>query len=155
MGEDEVDDETDFIDDDAESEYDEIEDEDSELFEEEYENEMAENEDYYDDNENIDDYDLEKEEADALIADTFFGLEVYSIAFGVLCCLCVCCWAQKTKCCGLLSTGKESEHRFEYAAYHSQGGFKKVFGNVEEEDLENDVEMGVDQEEIEYINCNQ
>ena len=102
-----------------------------------------------------DEEDLEKEEAEALIADTFWGLEIYSVAFGVLCCLCVCCWAQKTKCCGLLRSGKDDEDRFEYSAYHSQGGFKKVFGNVEEEELENDVEMGVDQQEVQYINCNE
>merc|ERR1712173_40890 len=97
--------------------------------------------------------DVEREEAEALIEDAVWGLEIYSIAFGVLCCLCVCCWAQKTKCCGLLQSSKAAaDETFQYAAYHQQGGFKKVFGNVEEEDLADDVEMGVDQDEVEYIN---
>eukprot|EP00483_Globobulimina_turgida_P009517 UN09536 len=62
-----------------------------------------------------------------MVADTFWGLEIYSIAFMLLCCCCISCYMQKTKCCGYCV---KKDKTFAYSEYRSQGGFKRVFGNV-------------------------
>lgn len=73
-----------------------------------------------------------------MIADTFWGLEVYSIAFGVLLCCCIGCWCQKTQCCGYLAPAKPA-HDYGYAAYGNQNGFKhQVFGGVDDAENSSD-----------------
>ncbi len=90
--------------------------------------------------------DLEKKEREAMVADTFWGLEIYSIAFMVLCCCCVGCDLQKTKCCGYFA---KKDKTFHYSEYHSQGGFKRVFGNVDDDG--DDIEMGVEQNDSDEV----
>ena len=79
--------------------------------------------------------DLEKKEKEAMIADTFWGMEVYSIAFVILLCCCLVCYLQKTKCCGYLKPAKQE---FGYAAYGQRGGFKQVFGGVDDAENSSD-----------------
>ena len=85
---------------------------------------------------------MQKKEADAMIADAFWGLEVYSVAFGVLCCLCILCACHRRN-----AQAAEAEKAFGYAPYggnhahaHGHGGFKRVFGQAD--DHEEDPEMG-------------
>ena len=83
---------------------------------------------------------MQKKEADAMIADAFWGLEVYSVAFGVLCCLCIVCACHRRSV-----QAAEAEKAFGYAPYggnhaNGNGGFKRVFGQVD--DHEEDPEMG-------------
>ena len=86
---------------------------------------------------------MQKKEANAMIADAFWGLEVYSVAFGVLCCLCILCACQRCDLCGSVRAA-EAEKAFAYAPYsghpaNGHGGFKRVFGA---DDHEEDPEMG-------------
>merc|ERR1712130_506970 len=121
----------------------------------------VEDEGYYDDDienvqneqdEYVQDYEvdgsennLETKEEEAMIADTYWGMEVYLVAFSCFCCM------QKTKCCGFWKGQKREKNGFGYngyAEYRQQDGFKRVFGNVDDE--EKDVEMGgnrIDQNE--------
>ena len=88
---------------------------------------------------------MQKEEADAMIADAFWGLEVYSVAFGVLCFLCIVCACYRCEWCGAGKTA-EADKAFGYSQYDGRhvngqnGGFKRVFGNVDDD--EQDPEMG-------------
>eukprot|EP01084_Bolivina_argentea_P304874 526610_1 len=126
--------------------YDDV-DQDEELAHEEY-NELYDdgeekNDEVYDDQyideeyreNNVDQEDIREQEAKAMIADTFWGLEIYTVAFMVLCCCCISCYCYKTKCCGYFKT-KDGTESFGYARYAHQGGFNKVFGNVDDEDVE-------------------
>merc|ERR1712154_476256 len=66
---------------------------------------------------------MQKKEADAMIADAFWGLEVYSVAFGVLCCLCIVCACHRRSV-----QAAEAEKAFGYAPYggnhaNGNGGF--------------------------------
>jgi len=80
---------------------------------------------------------LQKKEANAMIADAFWGLEVYSVAFGVLLCLCIVC------ACHRCRSKSAAEMENGYSQYNTSatgsGGFKHVFGDVDDE---RDPEMG-------------
>jgi len=89
----------------------------------------------YDDDEREEE-DLQRKEADAMLADTFWGIEVYAFAFMMLMCCCCGCYLYKTRCCGFLHPVKRTE--FGYAAYAQRSGFKQVFGAVDEEEDDDD-----------------
>merc|ERR1719242_687842 len=104
---------------------------------------------------------LSEREADAMIADTFWGLEVYSVAFVVLLCLCCGCYMVRNDCCGYLemeSLGlgakkvSDVDGAFGYAKYSQPIGFKAQFGNAYDD---KDVEMGrsIDQEHSDEQEC--
>ena len=95
--------------------------------------------------------------------DTWWGLEVYALAFGLMCCCCICCYLQKTKCCGILEDKYDnsyggyqrqtyngyssvSQERHEKHHGHHQARYKKAaYGDHNDEQ---DLEMGVDEEDI-------